>query len=697
MAATSIFRIVLLLAMASPGAADEGEYFEGNAVEGRNVPPLKGCTVAGKFWEPLSPTPGQPYIRSQGWDWCQQHCQEQVVTDPYGTPVTCTHFAFYPDGSCFIQGNAVTLVDDTEGPYAHGFRVISGPRDCGNRSTWADPNYNAEGAPVLPQTPVPAAETTAAPERLIHMNFALQGLDYATVVANPEQRGAVEAAVKTSVATHLGVPESDMTVTLAKGPADSGSSAAEAVVRPEPAVFDAKMGFLQSSYLVLANTVTMKVAGLPDIAGPEVHVQELKIEGEAHDIPYVPPPAAPQAVPPPAALEAPTLPPVPGAVPPPAVPEAPTLPPAPEAVPPPATLEAPTLPPVQPPCAETACTAPAAPGAVTLAPELPTVPAAPGAVTLAPVGSGGAGPGSGDTGTGAGGAAAPAAEAPALHYVAEGEKCNPSLGPEHGTLCNPGFTCFVHTENGLDPMPGAAGICRPDGYVEGPAAAGGVRSPDMPSAEVANATLNEADLPPEGATVHGWHYAPVTMPLSVKLFLPSWRACHQTCAWHPYCEHWGYWPDHGCHLQGNNVTLVRDENNLDVITGPRNLTDQSTWPQVPEGAVIGVASTAQPATTGQPVPASGTEAAAPQAPKPEVPVDQVITKQSGGGVPTLVWVVLLVVILVAIGLGVAYCNGVFDDDDDDPTDEDVDGGEDLEDRSPSQAALKEPLKPKKRT
>jgi len=62
----------------------------------------------------------------------------------------------------------------------------------------------------------------------------------------------------------------------------------------------------------------------------------------------------------------------------------------------------------------------------------------------------------------------------------------------------------------------------------------------------------------------------------------------QLCVGNPFCQHFGFWPDGGCMLQGGDAKLVKaacDASQPDcpgerVVTGPRDLADETLWPRL---------------------------------------------------------------------------------------------------------------------
>eukprot|EP00446_Apocalathium_sp_SHHI-4_P084510 CAMPEP_0177478298 /NCGR_PEP_ID=MMETSP0369-20130122/24608_1 /TAXON_ID=447022 ORGANISM="Scrippsiella hangoei-like, Strain SHHI-4" /NCGR_SAMPLE_ID=MMETSP0369 /ASSEMBLY_ACC=CAM_ASM_000364 /LENGTH=482 /DNA_ID=CAMNT_0018953711 /DNA_START=17 /DNA_END=1465 /DNA_ORIENTATION=- len=269
--------------------------------------------------------------------------------------------------------------------------------------------------------------------------------------------------------------------------------------------------------------------------------------------------------------------------------EAPTFPP---------TLPPPTLPPFVPP---------------TLPPTLPPMP------TLAPVPS----------------PAPVVIAAPVLVDVPEattlrplaklGESCNPTLSPPYEINCEEGLDCIT-----ADPsMMGASGICSVPETTTTTTTAG----PTVPP-------------PPPGATIVGYLYTPHTMEGTVKAYTSDWYACYNLCVSNPLCQHFGYWPDEGCHQQGNNAMLVKATCNattpdcpgLKVLSGPRNLTDRALWPVVPTGQALGNADVSAPVFAAQ---------------------TMVAADSGGGGMPTLVILGLIATMIIGGGALAAYQTGAL--------------------------------------
>lgn len=140
--------------LAGAGQADGEEagevFYLGSAVPNRNIPPpTSGCTALGKTWQPLS---AAPFASRTSWDWCQQSCATEKVTSIDGSIAPCEHFAFFPDGRCYLQGAGAVLKESLEcsqaHPCEHGFAVVSGPADCNNTAMWAVPPVGATTAPA---------------------------------------------------------------------------------------------------------------------------------------------------------------------------------------------------------------------------------------------------------------------------------------------------------------------------------------------------------------------------------------------------------------------------------------------------------------------------------------------------------------------------------------------------------------------
>merc|ERR1719444_508865 len=72
---------------------------------------------------------------------------------------------------------------------------------------------------------------------------------------------------------------------------------------------------------------------------------------------------------------------------------------------------------------------------------------------------------------------------------------------------------------------------------------------------------------------------------TTRTILPNWQACQLACQSQPKCETWGFWPDHGCHLQGSGAKLTevrcpeeeKECAGLGVLSGPRDFAD--SWGQ----------------------------------------------------------------------------------------------------------------------
>lgn len=91
-------------------------------------------------------------------------------------------------------------------------------------------------------------------------------------------------------------------------------------------------------------------------------------------------------------------------------------------------------------------------------------------------------------------------------------------------------------------------------------------------------------LPPKGMTVVGYLFEPHTMEGTTRTWAADWQDCQLRCRSHPYCDTWGFWPDHGCHLQGASATLVPVKcasrllcQGAGVISGPRDFSNTSAW------------------------------------------------------------------------------------------------------------------------
>jgi len=95
------------------------------------------------------------------------------------------------------------------------------------------------------------------------------------------------------------------------------------------------------------------------------------------------------------------------------------------------------------------------------------------------------------------------------------------------------------------------------------------------------------DAAPAGATATGYFYAPVLMAGSLSVPEANWKACQQLCASNVACAHFGYWPNGTCTQQSQDAKLYQSSctggpgcATAGVISGPRNLTDESSWPDL---------------------------------------------------------------------------------------------------------------------
>jgi len=131
----------------------------------------------------------------------------------------------------------------------------------------------------------------------------------------------------------------------------------------------------------------------------------------------------------------------------------------------------------------------------------------------------------------------------------------------------------------------------------------------------------------------------------------NWEACRQLCFSNPFCEHFGYWPDGGCHQQGSNATLVsaadkcKNTTNcsgLEVISGPRDLSMVNLWPKLSlSHAAEPVASTAAPDAV-------------------DDGIDMRQSEASSGGSSSVGWVLGVIALLAIVGgLYAAYSMGLF--------------------------------------
>jgi len=213
--------------------ADSTTYYPGNAVPKRNMPPTEGCTVTGKIFKPLTPVPEtmeHPFVTRVGWDWCQNSCARAQVTDLYGSSYPCQHFAFFPDGKCYLGGKNAVLEDadncNATNPCEHGFQVISGPPSCANKSNWVFPPVaTAAGSAATTAAPTEAAPTTVVAETVAPTTAA------PTTVA-PETVAPTAAAPETT-APETAAPETDAaTAAAATAAAATATAAATAIAAP---------------------------------------------------------------------------------------------------------------------------------------------------------------------------------------------------------------------------------------------------------------------------------------------------------------------------------------------------------------------------------------------------------------------------------------------------------------------------------
>jgi len=165
-AATGLLAVLQVAPVFALDAVVDDDLVEGNTVPGRNVPPVKGCTVTGMSYAPLNPKGTmEDHTMTSSWDWCQYQCQSSVVINNDGKAVPCAHFAWYPDGQCFLQDDNVTLTTDkwcnsTHPCTENNFQVVSGPANCSVTSLWVYPPTPGEGPPqtttTIPPTTLPA-------------------------------------------------------------------------------------------------------------------------------------------------------------------------------------------------------------------------------------------------------------------------------------------------------------------------------------------------------------------------------------------------------------------------------------------------------------------------------------------------------------------------------------------------------------
>mmetsp|Transcript_24123 Transcript_24123/g.51443 ORF Transcript_24123/g.51443 Transcript_24123/m.51443 type:complete len:472 (+) Transcript_24123:96-1511(+) len=142
------------------------------------------------------------------------------------------------------------------------------------------------------------------------------------------------------------------------------------------------------------------------------------------------------------------------------------------------------------------------------------------------------------------------------------------------TPCAPYMDCLGQTFN-------SPGICAPRLTTEG-----STTTTITSTSTTIYLPFGTAAPPPEGATATGYFYEPVSMQGTSPIWTDTWKSCHQLCVANPFCEHWGYWPDHTCTQQGSSSILKeakckegeKDCGDLKVVSGPRDLTDASLWP-----------------------------------------------------------------------------------------------------------------------
>lgn len=92
---------------------------------------------------------------------------------------------------------------------------------------------------------------------------------------------------------------------------------------------------------------------------------------------------------------------------------------------------------------------------------------------------------------------------------------------------------------------------------------------------------------PENGTITGFVYEPHTLEGTLRTLEATWQLCQSRCQVTPACEHWGFWPDHGCHVQGKDAVLAEAEcqeeprascAGLAVISGPRTFEKPANFP-----------------------------------------------------------------------------------------------------------------------
>eukprot|EP00429_Kryptoperidinium_foliaceum_P008090 CAMPEP_0176025160 /NCGR_PEP_ID=MMETSP0120_2-20121206/12304_1 /TAXON_ID=160619 /ORGANISM="Kryptoperidinium foliaceum, Strain CCMP 1326" /LENGTH=420 /DNA_ID=CAMNT_0017358341 /DNA_START=27 /DNA_END=1286 /DNA_ORIENTATION=+ len=177
-AAGALSAIACLGAVPGHAVDEDGPYYLGNAVPRRNVPPpTTGCTAVGKVWAPISPDPSLPFVSRISWDWCQELCNKSTVTLASGMAAPCVHFAFFPDGKCYLQGPDAVLTDadrcNSTAPCDHDYQVVSGPADCGHESLWAVPPVTKE--PVTKEVATTSAGLLLAKRPMSKLKHAGEG------------------------------------------------------------------------------------------------------------------------------------------------------------------------------------------------------------------------------------------------------------------------------------------------------------------------------------------------------------------------------------------------------------------------------------------------------------------------------------------------------------------------------------------
>lgn len=116
---------------------------------------------------------------------------------------------------------------------------------------------------------------------------------------------------------------------------------------------------------------------------------------------------------------------------------------------------------------------------------------------------------------------------------------------EYARLVNAGAAC--PTDLGNDACDGRM-------VISGPQDCG----PDFYSMYPETATAEAAPVPndatPEGCTTRGAYWSPNLE--NSKTGQAAWTSCQGACSADPACEHFAFWPDGGCVLQGANATLL---------------------------------------------------------------------------------------------------------------------------------------------